>query len=233
MSDTEFEKWDQECNDINSDKQKLLDQMKANLTKGESAAVLQRLAKVSMLLAKTAEKTNNKEQEKKLATDALTYAEKACKLEPNNAECHKWFCAAVGKLANLSSTKEKIAYGKQFQEHAEVALKINPNDYLMQSMYGQWCYQVASLTWLERKIANAIYGNVPKADYDMALNAFKKSNELNETKESTLWIAKTLIAKKQTAEVKQYVQKGLTLPNKSVADEVAHKELEALSKTYK
>ena len=233
MSDSEFQKWDQECNDINSDKQKLLEQMKANLQKGESAAILHRLAKVSILLAKSAEKANNKEQEKQLATEALNYAEKACKLEPNNAECHKWFCAAVGKLANLSSTKEKINYGKQFQEHAEIALKINPNDYLMQSMYGQWCYSVASLTWFERKIASAIYGTVPKADYDMALNAFKKSNELNETKDTVVWIIKTLIAKKQTTEVKQYIEKGLALTNQSVADELAQKELEELNKKYR
>ena len=234
MASNGFQEWDQQCNDINSDKQKLLEQMKANLQTEESAEVLYRLAKVCVLLAKSAEKAKNKDLERAMAVDALSYADKACKKDPNSSECHKWYCAAAGKMANISASKDKIRYGKEFKDHADISLKLNPNDQFMQSMYGQWCYNVASLSWLERRVATAVYGTLPNADYDMALNAFKKVNELDpQSKENHLWMAKVLIAKKQTTEAKQYIQKGLTLKNKTVSDEICHQELEALNKKYK
>ena len=229
-----FEKWDKDCDDINTDKQKLFDQMKANLKKEESAPVLYRMAKICMLLSKSAQKASNKELELSMATDALSYADKACKKEPKNSDCHKWYCAAVNRMASLSSSKDKIKYGKDFKDHADIALKLNPNDESMQSMYGQWCYEVASLSWIERTIGQTVYGTPPEADYDMAMNAFKKVHELNpESKENHLWLAKVSIAKKQMTEAKQYIQKGLTLQNKSVADEAAHHQLEELNKQYK
>ena len=233
MNASDFDKWDQECEDINSDKQRLFDQMKEFHKKDDSADVLYRLAKICLFLSKNAEKVNNKEMEKNYATQALTYAGSACKKEPNRSECHKWFCAAVGKLANMSSTKEKIQFGKQFGEHADIALRLNPNDELMQLMYGKWCYNVASLSWLERKVAQTIYGELPKADYDMALKAFNKVHQLNpNNKDNHLWIAKCYIAKSQYKEAKQFLQKGLTLPNKNISDELAHKELDQLNKKY-
>ena len=170
--------------------------MRDNLQKEESAQVLYRMAKIHMVLAKSAEKAGDKQTEKQLASDALSYADKACKKEPDNSECHKWYCAAVGKMATLSATRERIKYGKEFKDHADISLKLNPNDQLMQSLYGMWCYSVASLSWIERKVAQAVYGQIPEATYDMALIAFKKVHELDpNSKENHLWIAKTLIAK--------------------------------------
>lgn len=190
--------------------------------------------KFVFFLSQSAEKAKNKDLEKMMATEALQYADMSCKKDNNNPNCHKWYCAAVGKLATLSAAKERLKYGKDFKDHADIALSLNPNDQLMQSMYGQWCYNVASLSWVERKVAAAIYGEVPNADYNMALQAFKKVQELNpESKENHLWLAKTHIALKQTTEAKQYLQKGLTLPNKNINDEIAHQQLDALNKKYK
>ena len=233
MSTSELDKWDRECDHINSDKQILFEQMKEFQKKDDSGEVLYRLAKISMFLSQNAEKVNNKEMEKNYVIQALTYAGSACKKEPNRSECHKWYCAAVGKLAQLSPTKEKIQFGKDFKEHADIALRLNPNDELMQSMYGKWCYSVSSLTWIERTVAKTVYGEIPKADYDMALKAFNKVHQLNpNNKDNHLWIAKCYIAKSQYKEAKQYLQKGLSLPNNNISDELAHKELDQLNKKY-
>ena len=226
MAKPNFEQWDKECDHINTDKQILYDQMKANLQNCETSDVLWRLSKVSMYLTKNYEKINNKQKEKEQALEALGFAEKAVKMDSNNVNCHKWYCAAVGHLAALSGNKEKIKYGHEFKEHADIALKLDPNDPLLQLMYGRWAYCVASLSWIERKIAQTIYGNIPNADYDTALNAFKKVDQLRPNwKENHLWMAKVLIAQKNTSSAKKWIEKGLSLPSSNVSDEVSHKEL--------
>lgn len=234
MSKPNYEQWDRECDEINSDKQKLYDQMKANLKNGETSEVLYRMAKICMILAKNSEKLENKKTEKSQTTEALGFAEKACKTDPKNPECHKWYCAAVGHLSGLVSNKEKIKYGHEFKEHADIALKLNPNDCMLHLMYGRWAFEVASLSWAERKIAQTIYANLPKADLDTALNAFKKADQLKpKWKENHLWMAKTLMAKKHNSEAKKWIEIGLSLPNGSVADEIAHNELITLKSKCK
>ncbi|XP_054164972.1 regulator of microtubule dynamics protein 2-like [Oppia nitens] len=229
----DFSDWDKQCDDLTSNKDKLLKEMTANLQKEESIDVLYRMAKVWLFLAKKAQKEGNNEMLKSRAEKAYEYADKACKADPNNFECHKWMCASLGLLANTSASKEKIKYGHQFKEHADIALKLKPDDQFIQSMYGQWCYNVATLGWLERKIGEKLYGKIPTATYKDALNAFKKVHELNaEAKDNHLWMARTLIADNNRTEAKQWIQRGLTLKNQTIADELAHKELEELKNKY-
>ncbi|XP_054164682.1 regulator of microtubule dynamics protein 2-like [Oppia nitens] len=229
----DFTDWDKQCEDMASDKEKLLNEMTANVKKEESAEVFYRMAKVLLYLAKEAEKVKNNDLVKSRADKAYEYSDKACRAEPNKFECQKWMCASLGLLANISSSKEKIKYGHQFKEHADIALKLKPDDHFMQSMYGQWCYSVASLGWLERKVGEKLYGKIPTATYKDALNAFKKVHELNpESKDNHLWMARTLIADNNKTEAKQWIQRGLKLNNQNIADELAHKELEELNNKY-
>jgi len=224
-----YQQWDKECDHIDSDKQKLCEQMMSYLKNGEKSDILWRLAKVNMHLAKNAEKLKNKEQEKINAMEALNFAEKACETDPNNIECHKWYCAAVGHMAGLVGNRDKIKYGHQFKEHADIALKLNPNDCFLQFMYGRWAFEVAPLSWIERKIAETLYGKVPEADYDTALNAFNKVDQLKpKWKENHLWMAKTLMAQKHNSEAIKWIEIGLSLPNGSVSDEIAHNQLTIL-----
>jgi cytochrome c-type biogenesis protein CcmH/NrfG len=76
---------------------------------------------------------------------------------------------------------------------------------------------VDSLSWIERKIAQTIYANIPNTDYDTALNAFIKADQLRPNwKENHLWMAKVLIAHKNTSEAKKWIEKGLSLPSSNV-----------------
>lgn len=69
-------------------------------------------------------------------------------------------------------TKEKIQLGNEFKEHRDLAMAIDPNDVFLNHIYGRWCLEVASLTWVERKAATAFFGEPPEATFEEALASF-------------------------------------------------------------
>ena len=52
------------------------------------------------------------------------------------------------------------------------ALKETPEDRGLFHLRGRWCYNVAELSWMERKIASALFGEPPKSSYEEALESF-------------------------------------------------------------
>lgn len=60
------------------------------------------------------------------------------------------------------------------------ALHFNPTDGYAHYVLGRWCYQVASVGWLQRKAAAALFASPPESSYEQALEHFMKA----ETRES-------------------------------------------------
>lgn len=56
------------------------------------------------------------------------------------------------------------------------ALKETPEDRTLLHLHGRWCYNVAELSWMERKLASALFGEPPKSNYDEALESFLQVN---------------------------------------------------------
>lgn len=143
------------------------------------------------------------------------------------------FCASVGRMAPHVGTKERIKFGHEFKEHRDIAVAIESNDQLMHHMYGRWCYEVASLSYIERKIAETFFAKPPTATYQEALESLLKAHELkSEWVCNHLWIAKTYIALKNYAEAIKWVDTGLALPEKTEEDAVSRIELKDLEKSY-
>jgi hypothetical protein len=42
-------------------------------------------------------------------------------------------------------------------------------DQTLNHLLGRWCYAVASVSWMERKLASAIFATPPESSYDEAL----------------------------------------------------------------
>lgn len=45
------------------------------------------------------------------------------------------YCAAVGRMAPLVGTKERIKFGHQFKEHRDIAVAIDPNERKLKSIF--------------------------------------------------------------------------------------------------
>lgn len=136
-------------------------------------------------------------------------------------------------MAPYVSTKERIKFGHEFKEHRDIAVSMDDNDHLMHHMYGRWCYEVASLTYLERKIAETFFATLPKSTFEDALESLQKADKLKHVwKANHLWLAKVYIAMKNYAEAIKWIDSGLSIDSLTEEDAVSQIELKDLEKTY-
>jgi len=136
-------------------------------------------------------------------------------------------------MSPLVGTKERIQFGHEFKKHSDIAVAIEPNDMLMHHMYGRWCYEVAGLTWVEKKIAATFFGTPPESTYAEAMEALMKADQLNHKwKSNQLWVAKVLIAEKKYPDAMKWIDEAVQLESVTEEDHVTHEELLELQKKY-
>lgn len=73
-------------------------------------------------------------------------------LDVQNADLHKWCAILVGLNGDFLPVAEKIKNGYRFKELVMGALEIRPNDADLHHLLGRFKYEVASLSWIERKV---------------------------------------------------------------------------------
>jgi hypothetical protein len=75
-------------------------------------------------------------------------------------------------------------------------------------------FQVASLSWLERKFASSLIAAPPEGSYDQAMSQFAKAEELSskEWKENRLFLAKCCAQLGQMADCLSWLDKAAAAP---------------------
>ena len=195
--------------------------------------ILWRTAKATHLYGIAAQKEGDSDLKKKLAFEALDFATKAIKYDDKNAECHKWYAITIGTLGDYVTTKEKISNGHQFKNHVDIALKLKPNDPSLHHMLGRFCFEIANLTWVERKVASALFSKVPESSFSDSLNHLIKAYELRpEWKENILFVSKILINQKKFTEAIKWIDKGMALNTVGEDDILADEQLVLLNSKY-
>lgn len=118
-------------------------------------------------------------EDKKSYTEAgKIFAEKAITLDPMSADSHQWFAIMCGYMSEYESVQNKIKNGYLFKDHLDKAIELKPQDPLSYYLLGRWCYAVAQLSWIERKVAATLFGNPPTATIQDALHYFHKVEEI-------------------------------------------------------
>ena len=121
---------------------------------------------------------DTKARDKKFITSKY-YAEQAVKLAPNNAEAQYVYSVALGRMALVASSSEKVKMSRQIYEIIQKALKLNPNHAGAWHALGKWNYEVCELSFVEKAAVDYLFGGLPTGDMKTSLNAFKKSIALN------------------------------------------------------
>ncbi|XP_026869925.2 regulator of microtubule dynamics protein 2 [Electrophorus electricus] len=175
-----------------------------------------------------------------LTADSLekkTYAEKgkqvgaqAISLNPLCAESHQWYAILCGLLSEYESVQNKIKNGYLFKDHLDKAIELNPHDPLSYYLMGRWCYAVAQCTWIERKIAAALFGEPPSASIGDALQNFQKAEEIcpKYSKFNYVFLAKCYKDLGQKSQAKMMCDCASAMGLVSKEDEEAQKELDSL-----
>ncbi|KAG8232995.1 hypothetical protein J437_LFUL013659, partial [Ladona fulva] len=182
-----------------------------------SVGLLWRLAKACHSMGTIHKDNGDVEKRREMVMEGYEYAKRALELDDSNAEVHKWFAITVGSRGEFIGTKEKIEDGVTFKEHVEKALKLRPSDASLHHLLGRFMYEVATLTWVERKIAGALFAEVPKATFPEAADKFEEAEKLSNApwKENRLLLAKALIGDREYSRAIQWLELAAEVPVKS------------------
>lgn len=155
--------------------------------------------------AKTAEKL-------RLGALAVTYAERAATLGPDDAEAQLAVAISYGKLQPLVSTGEKVRTSRIIKSEAEKACQLDPRNDLAWHVIGRWNMGYAELTGLKRKLAEVTYGPLPVPTYADAAKCFEKAVALKpERVINYIELGKVYSAMDRAADARRVLNKGLEL----------------------
>ncbi|XP_064504634.1 regulator of microtubule dynamics protein 2 isoform X1 [Pseudopipra pipra] len=125
------------------------------------------------------EMTTDAEEKRNYVIDGKIKAEKAVQLDDGSAESHQWFAIMCGYMSQFESVQNKIRNGYLFKEHLDKAIELKPQDPFLYYLNGRWCYSVAQLSWIEKKVATALFGTPPTSTVEEALQNFLKAEEMH------------------------------------------------------
>lgn len=190
---------------------------------GDSREFLWRLARA---YSDVYESTEDKQEKKTYAQQGREEAELALKKNGLNAECHKWFAVLTGLTSKHESMHSKLKSSHILKEHLDRAIALRDDDPMCFYLLGRWCYEVATLDWLEKKAAAALYQSPPTSTLHDALENFLKAEELSPgfSKMVRLYIAQCHKELGNISEATNWTELALKMPTNSNDDETSKLE---------
>ena len=162
----------------------------------------------------------SKDEKRSIGMKALDYSKRAIAADPKNAMAQLAVAVSYGRVTPYLDNKTKIAYSKLVKLHADKARELDPrgND-LVYHVLGAWNYELANLNSVLRAIAQLIYGKLPNASNEAAVENFKKAIELNPRRLANfVELGRAYAALGQEDEARTALEKGLSLPNRQRDD---------------
>ncbi|NXB15098.1 RMD2 protein, partial [Rhagologus leucostigma] len=157
-------------------------------------------------------------------------------------DVHSWinaswdgFAIMCGYMSQFESVQNKIRNGYLFKEHLDKAIELKPQDPFLYYLNGRWCYSVAQLSWIEKKVAAALFGTPPTSTVEEALQNFLKAEEMHPgySKCNYVYLAKCYKDLGQKNNALKYCDSALSILSVTNEDKEAQKDLEALLLTLK
>ena len=137
------------------------------------------LCKASELYSIIGKRQASKEKQKEYYKAGESYARKALKVNPNNSEANFAMAIAMGRIALMSSGKEKVMAVKEIKTYADKCIQFDPKNFKGYHVLGKWHYEVSDLSALERWIVKITYGELPASSLDYAIANYEKSMKLS------------------------------------------------------
>ncbi|XP_038597014.1 LOW QUALITY PROTEIN: regulator of microtubule dynamics protein 3, partial [Tachyglossus aculeatus] len=179
------------------------------------------------------ELTEEADEKKSYAVGGKEEAEAALQLGDESPECHQWYAVLGSQVGEHEGIQKRIQSGFVFKEHVDRAISLQPDNPRTHFLLGRWCYQVAHLTWLERKTVSALYDSPPSASVHDALRSFLKVEELKPgfSKAGRVYISKCYKELGNNTMATQWLKQALELPDVTKEDSACHEDLEDLQAT--
>lgn len=142
----------------------------------QQLAILVRLVEIYCSSSAETEEENSKKTQLNKAKD---YLQMAKDIDSNQAEFKYAKALYLGKLIEVSPVKEKAQYTKEIKTLLDEALSKDPNH--VKSLYtlAKWNEEVSGLNPAVKAAMKVIFGGLPPASRDQALELHQKARKLN------------------------------------------------------
>lgn len=191
----------------------------------DHAVVLWRLARTKVDLG---EQMEREDEQERFYREALTDAEAAIAADSTRAQAYLAAAIAAGRVGLIAGTREKVERSREVKDYVDQALALNPGMPAAYHVRGRWNYEVASLGFFSRAVVRTVYGGLPDASYEAAVENFEKSIELDDRVVDRLELGRTYLALNQGEQAQAEWQQALTLPNKDPDDPMYKEEAQRL-----
>lgn len=155
----------------------------------------------------------NKAEKARLAQKGFDYAQRAKALAPNDPEVRVTLAIAAGRLAFFKGPRERIELSRKIQEESAAAMRLDPGYALAWHVHGRWHYEIANLNPLLKVVAEAVYGKMPTATNQAAVDHLRRAVELEPG--NALFhaeLGRALLAAGRPEDARRELEKSLSLP---------------------
>jgi len=104
---------------------------------------------------------------------------KAVAVCPDNDMAHLELAVSVGRVALMEGGKKKVELSREVKSEALKALELNPNNDIAHHVLARWNREVSNLSWVLKKFAKVLYGGLPEASNEKAVEHFSKAAEID------------------------------------------------------
>ncbi|XP_003506623.3 regulator of microtubule dynamics protein 2 isoform X3 [Cricetulus griseus] len=174
--------------------------------------------------------STNTQEKKHYANIGKTLGERAVMRAPMNGHCHLWYAVLCGYVSEFEGLQNKINCGHLFKEHLDIAIQLLPEEPFLYYLKGRYCYTVSKLSWIEKKMAATLFGEIPSSTVHEALHNFLKTEELKPgySMSNYMYVAKCYIDLDESQDAWKFCNLALLLPIITKEDRDAHKEVKRI-----
>jgi tetratricopeptide (TPR) repeat protein len=119
--------------------------------------------------------TNSTPAKINLLDRASSCALRAIRLAPQAAAAHATVAVCYAKRCNFAGIREQVNYSRLFKLEAEKAIALDPRQDVAFYLLGRWNYEVAHVGLLARTYVRVVYGGLPQASNEAAIENYQKA----------------------------------------------------------
>lgn len=171
------------------------------------------LCKASELHSIIGKRRPTKDEQKEYYKTGETLARKALAINPNHSEANFAMAISMGRLAMISSGKEKVVAVKEIKTYADRCIQADAKNYKGYHILAKWHYEVSDLNAFEKWIVKITFGALPPASLDDAIKNYETSKALQPSfLLNYLELAKAYNRKGETAKARVLLEQLQKLP---------------------
>ena len=133
------------------------------------------LYRISRVESDLVEDLSDDSKKKNYALESVAYAKRAIEADPQNSNAHLAAAIAYGDLTDFVDDRTKMEYSKVIKSEAEKAIELDPKNDYAYLVLARWNFEMTQLNPILRGLAELLYGQIPPASQEKALEDFQRA----------------------------------------------------------